>query len=234
MREEILAEIRRVAAENEGKPPGKRAFEKETGISEAQWSGKIWARWSDALSDAGFTPNTMNFRSDPAHLLVQFAQAVRFFNKVPTAPEMKLYRAKNSDFPDVKTLMSFFGNKDGLIEAFKKYINDHEDHRDLQKFIVERQVAQTHTVYNTSEGWVYMLKSGAFYKIGRSDQILKRLKQITIALPENVVMIHAIKTDDPSGIEGYWHKRFAEKRANGEWFKLTKADVAAFKKRKFM
>ena len=58
--------------------------------------------------------------------------------------------------------------------------------------------------------------------------------QIGLKLPEEVKTLHSIVTDDPDGIEAYWHKRFEEKRAEGEWFALTSDDIKAFKLRKFM
>jgi hypothetical protein len=83
-------------------------------------------------------------------------------------------------------------------------------------------------------GFVYMMKSGKFYKIGRTNALGRRHRELAIQLPEQARVVHSIKTDDPAGIEEYWHKRFQERRKNGEWFELSATDVAVFRRRKFM
>lgn len=80
----------------------------------------------------------------------------------------------------------------------------------------------------------YLLKSGKYYKIGRSNSPGRREYELAIQLPERVKTVHTIKTDDPAGIESYWHQRFSNRRKNGEWFELRREDVSAFRRRKFM
>lgn len=66
------------------------------------------------------------------------------------------------------------------------------------------------------------------------SDVARRRYELAIQLPGPVTEEHVIRTDDPVGIERYWHSWFAERRRNGEWFELTRADVSAFKRRKFM
>ena len=79
-------------------------------------------------------------------------------------------------------------------------------------------------------GEVYLFKSGRHYKIGKTKDTVRRGSEIRIQLPEKLSLIHSIKTDDPSGIESYWHNRFESKRMEGEWFDLNSADIRAFKR----
>jgi hypothetical protein len=52
-KEHILAEIKRTAVLNGGVALGKDRFFQETGIKSSDWIGKLWARWGDAVKEAG-------------------------------------------------------------------------------------------------------------------------------------------------------------------------------------
>lgn len=84
------------------------------------------------------------------------------------------------------------------------------------------------------KGYVYMLRSGGRYKIGKATDPSRRFREVRLELPDETHQVHSIPTDDPTGIEKYWHQRFAAKRIrNTEFFTLDANDVKAFKRRKY-
>ena len=234
MRDRILSEIKRLASDNGGQPPGRQTFERETGIRKAEWYGRYWARWGDALVEAGFTANDLTPAWDRDLLLSKLAQAYRHFGRVATHGELKLYRQTDPTFPWTQTLDKTFGTKPEMIAALRQWAARCPDYGDVLALLPAQDAPpRAPRARSRNDGSVYLLKSGAYFKIGRSDQIERRVKEITIAQPEPVELVHVITTDDPPGIEAYWHQRFRDQRARGEWFKLSTADVLAFKRRKF-
>jgi hypothetical protein len=145
-----------------------------------------------------------------------------------------MYRRTHPDLPTDKTIARAFGSKASLLDQLARWAGSSDQYRDVAEILADQiVVAQKEAQTPAREGHVYLIRSGAHYKLGRSDELERRVKEIKVALPEAATLVHAIRTDDPAGIEAYWHRRFADRRANGEWFKLSVSDVTAFKRRKF-
>jgi hypothetical protein len=62
-KDHILDEIGRTAKENSGSPLGQARFRQQTGITQADWAGRYWARWGDVLREAGSRQTAYNGRS---------------------------------------------------------------------------------------------------------------------------------------------------------------------------
>lgn len=236
----ILSEIKRTAEANGGIPVGKQKFFALTGIKEADWSGKYWARWGDAVIEAGYTPQEMQTAFSDEHVLGQYAEAFREHGRPPTVAELKLKARENLDFPSHNTF-SRFGSKQHLINKLHAFCLEREVYRDIAdlcsayvKDVAEEILEEAGASFQGQEGHVYLIRSGRYFKIGRTNSLARREKELSIQLPELAETIHSIATDDASGIEAYWHRRFSDKRKNGEWFELTASDVVAFRRRKFM
>jgi hypothetical protein len=236
MRDDIIKAIRRLAAENKGQAPGQKAFARDTGVAEHIWRGKYWARWGDALIEAGFQPNQWTERLDSDAVLTGIIAACRHYGRVPTRDEIAIFRKTEPSIPSEQAIKSHFGRRADLLVALAKRAADQDAYADIKAMLPENPQPSPEPQIASSkvrEGFVYLIKSGDFYKVGRSDDLERRVKEIRIALPDKAELVHSIRTDDPPGIEAYWHRRFADRRANGEWFKLPLSDVAAFKKRTF-
>lgn len=238
-KQHILAEIRRTAAENEGVPLGVRAFKAETGIKEFDWRGRYWARWSDAVREAGLAPNPRNPKLDETALLRPLATYMRELGRYPTVAEMRLRKRQVPAFPNHKVLERMGSREEMLarLAAFCERTGDWPEVVALCATLATETAEPEPGSGREQMGYVYLalMKVGREkrYKIGKANIVEQRARQVAVNLPEELELVHAISTDDPYGIEGYWHRRFADKRRGGEWFQLTADDVRAFKRRKF-
>lgn len=239
-KDHILSEIRRTAIANKGTAVGRRVFEKETGIKVSDWSGKIWVKWSDAVKEAGLAPNEKVQSYDEDLLLQQLALFIREKGHYPVTPEFRMKSREGVGFPDQKTFAKF-GTKDEVIARVIDYCESHDGFADVAAICrvvpPSSQIGggkQLDTSAPSAAGFVYLMKSGKRYKIGKTESLEKRFAGLSAQVSHELIQVHAIATDDPSGIEAYWHNRFRMKRKFNEWFELSAEDVAAFRKRKFM
>lgn len=238
-RDYILAEIRRTAADNGGAPLGWRRFAAETGIREQDWL-RHWPRWGDAVSEAGFAPNRMQDRHGEERLAGCLADETRRLGRFPTIRELHLRHAADPSFPDAKVFSNRWGRAEREAQT-AAWCASRPEWADVLAIIGPTAEPGPDKVPTASErlspvvvGQVYMLRMGRHFKVGRSNSAGRREYELAIQLPERAEMVHVIQTDDPVGIEAYWHHRFRDRRRNGEWFALTADDVAAFRRRKFM
>jgi hypothetical protein len=240
-KQHIIDEIRRTAKANGGAPLGHKRFELETGIGYYDWWGQHWGRWSDAVRDAGFPPNAFlqdAFSDD--EMLEKLIALIRELGRFPATGDLRLKKRSDSSFPNDKVFARHFGSRSKLREMVVKYCRSHNGFEDIPNLCGliatndDEESVITEKPATDIVGFVYLMKHGRHFKIGKTNATGRREYELAIQLPEKLQTVHIIKTDDPGGIEDYWHKRFAAKRGNGEWFALDSADVMAFKRRKFM
>jgi hypothetical protein len=180
-------------------------------------------------------------------LIEKFIGLARDLGRFPVAREVKI-KARNDDtFPGQKTFARA-GSKQQFAAKILAYCEGRAGYEDIvalcapiveqQSQEPERDASPGDAAAATKEGYVYMglLKLGRErrYKIGNAVLVGRRTDQISLQLPEDLELVHAITTDDAFGIEDYWHRRFAAKNTKGEWFSLSREDVQAFKRRKYM
>lgn len=234
-RDFIINEIKRTA--EHGRALGKARFYNETGIKESDWYGIYWTKWSDAIIEAGFAPNEKQQSLPKQFMLSKLAEFALEIGKFPTTGELKMKARNDKDFPSRNTYAKF-GNKSNLAKELLNYALENDINTLIPLCEIEitqdPEIDEEGIQNNEEYGSVYLYKAGTHYKIGRTNNLERRNREIKLHLPFEAELIHRIMTDDPIGIEKYWHERFSDKRLHGEWFKLNAQDIKAFRRRKFM
>ncbi|CCV05400.1 conserved hypothetical protein [Mesorhizobium metallidurans STM 2683] len=233
-KQEIIRAIRSIAAASGGVPPGQRKFLSETGITDHTWKNRIWRKWTDALAEAGFAPLEWFAGYDKSEILQQVNDLARRLEAFPNYGDLTFEGSNNPYFVSIAAIKRRWRIGD-LAAELRTFAADRGDHQVVA--YCDDFLATTKSLPDAGEapdkpalGYVYLIKYGKDFKVGRTSSIARRSRQVQIELPDETVLVHAILTDDPAGVEAYWHRRFADKRGNGEWFKLSAADLATFKR----
>ena len=237
-KEEIIKTIQKWARENEGQTPSEKILREEIGIPKWEWIS-YWTKITDVQRDTGLTPQKFDkTKYTKKDLCDKFIKLIREKKKWPTRDELDFKRRHNPKFPASVTFYKKLGLTRDLAQTILEYIEDKKGYDDVvnicnstiekYKNLNEPDREKTERV---NRGWVYLFRHGHYnqYRIGQTFDLLRRGKEIRIQLPERAILIHSIETIDPVGVETYWLNRFSTKRMNGDWFKLSPADIKEFK-----
>jgi len=235
-REEILSAIREMTAAI-GRPPGRRTFVARYRVPASAFGGMYWARWSDAVRDAGLVPLTPPGEIREDFILEALAKLTRRLGRYPTQGEMRVLKLTEPEFPGVPAVVKRLGTRPEQTQRVAAWARDSPEYEDVAQLLGENIVDPDPNVEadpnSTVSGYVYLFRQeGFFYKIGLTTNVPRRWAEIQGAAATRVDLLHYVRTDDMYGIERYWHMRFALRRRGGEWFDLSPTDVAAFRRRK--
>ena len=106
---EILEAIKRFAEEN-GKVPGRAAFESQTGIRNADWYPNFWLRWGDAVMEAGYAVNKFQTATSDEVLIQSYIALARELKHLPISGELRRKAKEDKSFPS-HTVFSRLGGK---------------------------------------------------------------------------------------------------------------------------
>jgi hypothetical protein len=240
-REEILAEIRKFVAGNAGEIPGERTFLAATRIKPSAWKGRYWARWTDAVREAGYDPNAMTQKIPNEDILQYLAGFIAKLGYFPVRDEINIQAKVETGFPVWQTVKKRYGGMPQTAAALLEFSRKTENTAvaKLCEARLEHEASKPRQVTNHQRkpvraGFVYLKYSPSLrlYKIGKANNSDKRGAGISLLLPEDLVPKHEIRTDCPYILEKYWENRFRAKKKQGEWYDLNSEDIQSFKKRR--
>ena len=137
-------------------------------------------------------------------------------------------RACILDYKDIEAIIKGLQNFLEVTsqEAIDNFNNAKEKRQKIQnEFQSKNHKNKDKPVEN--KGIVYLLKieNKPQYKIGVTNNLNRRLKQISPKMPFELKVIHTIKDNQIYKLEEKLHNKFKDKKIKGEWFKLNDNDV---------
>jgi Meiotically Up-regulated Gene 113 (MUG113) protein len=236
MTKDAILNLLRDIADAEGGDVSLRRFLALSGLKEKQVVGAHWPTWNEAKREAGLgTVAFVRPRINEESVLPVVAELLAKLGRWPTEAELRLAKRQDNRLPSVKVSRRLERDRE-FLKDLRAYCET-KPHLSAVVGLVtarSRHTREEDAIRVSTVGHVYMMRSGRRYKIGHTSSPSRRHREVRLDLPERTDLVHSIETDDPKGIEAYWHERFATKRIRDtEFFDFSSADVSAFKKRRF-
>ena len=108
-RQQIVAEIKRIAIGNGGQAPGRQAFERATAVKMSEWYPHIWLRWGDAVAEAGYAPNLLQAKASDEVLIEKYIAFARQLGRFPVGARFGVRPGKIARFRLTRSLADLAG-----------------------------------------------------------------------------------------------------------------------------
>jgi hypothetical protein len=182
-RKEILDEIRRTAEANGGTPLGRLRLESEAGIKEHHWK-KYWARFNDAQREAGLEPNTKTEAFGNNVLVALLVDLARELGRFPMHGDIRVKSNASNDWPSPSVFDRRFGSKARMMAAVAAHCRAHPGNEDVLGYCIDAQTITPDEVDakpdTSNDGFVYLIKSGRYHKIGKTNHAGRRERELAI------------------------------------------------------
>ena len=110
-------------------------------------------------------------------------------------------------------------------KVFNGEITTHKEYKELQKEL-KSKINSTKNIKKQEILYIVSHKGfEGFYKIGVTSDLSQRVAVFETASPLGVEILYNRKTDSVRSVESIVHKKYEDKRRNGEWFELSKEEL---------
>jgi hypothetical protein len=119
-------------------------------------------------------------------------------------------------------------NKDKTYFTYKEIMNGTgiKSKTTIRKAIVElSEKGYINKLKENYQGYVYLIESQGYYKIGKAKNFTQRTKHLDTIMPIDTTLIYSFHSQDYTNAEKTLHNKYKHLRHKGEWFALTEQEI---------
>ena len=146
------------------------------------------------MTEAGYSPNTLQDSYPDDYVIEQLIGLIRDLGRYPVIREIKLRGHDDPDFPS-HSVFQRRGNKAAeLVAMVRQFCEARDGYDDVLRMIAPLNATaedvETGTHDSPTAGFVYLMKSGEWFKLTSQDVNVFRRRKFMCGLPERASTVH--------------------------------------------